>query len=230
MLKKRNFAILGLGTFGTTICEVLAGKGASVIAMDRDTAALERVKGIVTAAIMVDTTNEDSLLKAPLADIDVAIVAIGDNLEASILTTTLLKQRGVPYVAARAVSAIHATVLRRVGANEVLNVEEEMGMRIARRLVAPDVLDSVPFSDEISLSEVLVPEFFVGKTSQALNLEETMKVRVTAVARMDVDLDDSGNTTKIERILFSDSELKFEAGDRLFIIGRNADLEEFRAL
>lgn len=230
MAQKHNFAVIGLGAFGGSICDVLVEKGANVVAMDRDPQAVEQIKGRVSAAVLVDTTNEESLLKAPLEDVDVAIVAIGDNLEASILTTMLLKQRGIPYVVARAVSALHATVLRRVGANEVINIEVEMGTRIARRLVAPDVLDSIPLSSDVSLTEQLAPKFFFGKTLEELDLEAKMRVKVEAVIRTVIDLDDTGNSVRRESLLFSEPTLTIEEGDKLFLLGRNIDLGAFQEL
>lgn len=230
MPRKRNFAVIGLGAFGASICDVLIEKGTTVVAMDRDPATVEQMKSRVSAAVLVDTTNEDSLLKAPLEDIDVAIVAIGDNLEASILTTMLLKQKGVPYVVARAISPLHETVLRRVGANETVNVEVETGTRVARRLVAPDVLDSVPLSGEVSLAEQLVPEYFVGKTLEELDIEKKMKVRLVGVLRLSLDLDDTGNSVRRETLLFPDSKDGLAEGDRLFLLGANKDLDAFQHL
>ncbi|PKL24796.1 MAG: TrkA family potassium uptake protein [Spirochaetae bacterium HGW-Spirochaetae-3] len=227
MSRKRNFAVIGLGAFGASICDVLMGKGANVVAMDRDPAIVEQIKASVSAALLVDTTNEDSLLRAPLEDIDVAIVALGDNLEASILTTMLLKQRGIPYVVARAVSPLHASVLRRIGANEVINVEEETGRRVARRLVAPDVLDSLPLSADVSLNECLTPKFFIGKTAAELELEAKLHLRLVAIARVAVDLDDSGNGIRHERLLFPDDTTIIEEADRLFLLGSNAAHDEF---
>ncbi|TFG81046.1 MAG: TrkA family potassium uptake protein [Spirochaetales bacterium] len=230
MAQKRSFAVIGLGAFGASICDVLVEKGTNVVAMDRDAMVVEQMKSRVSAAVLVDTTNEDSLLKAPLDDIDVAIVAIGDNLEASILTTMLLKQRGVPYVVARAVSQLHATVLRRVGANEVINIEVETGTRVARRLVAPDVLDSVPLSAEISLNEQLTPKYFTGKTLEELKLEEKLHIRLVAILRLSIDLDDSGNSVRQENLIFPEPNMTLEDGDRLFLLGRNDDLVEFENL
>ena len=230
MAQKHNFAVIGLGAFGASICDVLVEKGTNVVAMDRDPLVVEQIKGRVSAAVLVDTTNEESLLKAPLENIDVAIVAIGDNLEASILTTMLLKQRGIPYVVARAVSALHATVLHRVGANEVINIEVETGTRIARRLVAPDVLDSVPLSSDVSLTEQLAPKFFFGKTLAEIDLEAKMKLKVEAVIRTVIDLDDSGNSMRRETLLFSEPSLTIEEGDKLFLLGRNIDLGAFQDL
>jgi trk system potassium uptake protein TrkA len=230
MPHSRSIAVIGLGSFGISICDVLAEKGTTVVAMDRDPAMVEKMKNKVSAAVLVDTTDEDSLLKAPLEDIDVAIVAIGDNLEASILTTMLLKQRGVPYVVARSISPLHDSVLRRVGANEVINVEVETGTRIARRLVAPDILDSVPLSAEVSLTEQLVPKFFVGETVEALKLEEKMNLRLVAILRLSIDLDDSGNSVRRETLVYPEKAGTFQDGDRLFLLGRNADLSGFQNL
>jgi trk system potassium uptake protein TrkA len=230
MPMKRNFAVIGLGAFGASICDVLIEKGTTVVAMDRDPSTVEQMKSRVSAAVLVDTTNEDSLLKAPLEDIDVAIVAIGDNLEASILTTMLLKQRGVPYVVARAISPLHEAVLKRVGANETVNVEVVTGTRLARRLVAPDVLDSIPLSSEVSLAEQLVPEYFVGKTLGELDIEKKMKVRLVGVLRLSLDLDDSGNSVRKETLLFPDSKDSLAEGDKLFLLGVNKDLDAFQHL
>jgi len=230
MAKTRTFAVIGLGSFGSTICGVLAEKGASVIAMDRDPVSVERIKSLVSAAVLLDTTDENSLLKAPLEDIDVAIVAIGDDIQASILTTALLRQQGVPYIVARAVSGIHETVLRQVGANEVINAEIDMGARTARRLVAPDVLDSVPLSADVSLTEMLAPEYFHGKNLEDLDLEKKMRLRVVGLIRYRMDLDDSGNSVRREELVFPCGKDAFEEGDRLFVLGRNADLDEFRKI
>lgn len=230
MPHERSIAVIGLGSFGASICDVLAEKGTTVVAMDRDPVMVEKMKNRVSAAVLVDTTNEDSLLKAPLEDIDVAIVAIGDNLEASILTTMLLKQRGVPFVVARSISPLHDTVLRRVGANEVINVEVETGTRIARRLVAPDILDSVPLSAEVSLTEQLVPKFFIGETTETIKLEEKMNLRLVAILRLSIDLDDSGNSVRREDLVYPEKAGTFQEGDRLFLLGRNVDLAGFQNL
>ncbi|HAE21041.1 MAG TPA: TrkA family potassium uptake protein [Spirochaetaceae bacterium] len=230
MPSKRNFAVIGLGAFGASICDVLIEKGATVVAMDRDSGTVEQMKSRVSAAVLVDTTNEESLLKAPLEDIDVAIVAIGDNLEASILTTMLLKQRGVPYVVARAVSPLHDTVLRRVGANETVNIEVETGTRVARRLVALDVLDSIPLSSKVSLAEQVVPDYFIGKALGDLDIEKKMKVRLVGVLRLSLDLDDTGNSVRRETLIFPDSKDSLEEGDRLFLLGENKNLDAFQQL
>jgi trk system potassium uptake protein TrkA len=230
MAKTRTFAVVGLGSFGTTLCTTLAEKGATVIAMDRDPASVEHIKNSVSAAVLLDTTDEDSLLKAPLDEVDVAIVAIGDDIQTSILTTALLRQQGVPYIVARAVSRIHETVLRRIGANEVINAEIEMAVRTARRLVAPDVLDSIPLSADVSLSERIAPRYFSGKTLAGLDLENKLHLRVVGLLRSRIDLDDSGNSVYHDELIFPESGEVLEEGDRLLILGKNADLDGFRKI
>ncbi|MFP4644907.1 MAG: potassium channel family protein, partial [Spirochaetales bacterium] len=135
--RQKTFAVLGLGVFGRQICETLVERGGSVIAIDQAPDLVEQVKETVTQAILIDATNEESLSEAALDDVDVAVVAIGDNVEASILTTALLKKKGVAQVFARAISALHARVLKQVGADEVLNLETDAGSRLANRLIAP---------------------------------------------------------------------------------------------
>ncbi len=225
---KRNFAVIGLGEFGTRICKVLVEGGVPVVAFDTSIKAVERVKKILPTAMQIDTTNEEALLKAPLDDVEVAIVAIGDNIEGSILTTTLLKQRGIPYVLARAVSSLHATVLRRVGANEILNIEVSSATQIARRLISPDVMDSITVTKDFSIRELNLPKFFAGKSIASLALKENFNINLIALVRIEMDIDSLGNPIKKEIMYYPDNDFTVEEGDKLFLIGNNLKIDEFR--
>ena len=197
METNKNFAVIGLGEFGSRICEVLVDGGASVVAFDHDIQAVERIKKIVPAAMLVETT-------------------------------TLLKQRDIPYVLARAVSPLHATVLRRVGANEVLNIEISAATRIARRLISPDVMDSIAVTKDFSIREIIVPKFFIGKTVGVLALKEKFNITLIALVRMDLDIDSVGNPVKQEVMHYPEDDFVLREGDKLFLIGSNIKLEEFR--
>ncbi|HEQ71127.1 MAG TPA: TrkA family potassium uptake protein [Spirochaetia bacterium] len=225
MAKHKVFAVIGMGTFGKKVCEVLTDKGGQVIALDNDGETIEKMKEIVTTAILVDTTDEAALLKAPLDDVDIAIVAIGDDMEASILTTALLKKRGIPYILSRAVSEIHQTVLRQVGANEVINLEIDEGMRIALRLISPDVQDTIPLSKELSFAEVQVPRLFFGQPVKSIRLREKFNLNIVAVKRNVQDLDDVGNPRQREEIYLPDAEFVVKEEDILLVVGKNIDLE-----
>ena len=225
---QQNFAVIGLGEFGIRICEMLAEGGGSVVAFDHDAQAVERVKKIVPAAMVIDTTDENALRKAPLDDIDVAIVAIGDNKEASILTTTLLKEREIPYIVARAVSPLHAIVLKRVGASRVLKIEEESASRIANELINPEALNSLSVVEGYGICEVKVPKFFIGKTLSQVALKEKFNITLITIVRLELDIDTVGNPLNREVIYEPDDNLELQTGDKLFILGSLEKIAEFR--
>jgi len=225
---QQNFAVIGLGEFGIRICEMLAEGGGAVVAFDHDAQAVDRVKKIVPAAMVIDTTDENALRKAPLDDIDVAIVAIGDNKEASILTTTLLKEREIPYIVARAVSPLHAIVLKRVGASRVLKIEEESASRIANELINPEALNSLSVVEGYGICEVKVPKFFIGKTLSQVALKEKFNITLITIVRLELDIDTVGNPLNREVIYEPDDNLELQTGDKLFILGSLEKIAEFR--
>ena len=225
---QQNFAVIGLGEFGIRICEMLAEGGGSVVAFDHDAQAVDRVKKIVPAAMVIDTTDENALRKAPLDDIDVAIVAIGDNKEASILTTTLLKEREIPYIVARAVSPLHAIVLKRVGASRVLKIEEESASRIANELINPEALNSLSVVEGYGICEVKVPKFFIGKTLSQVALKEKFNITLITIVRLELDIDTVGNPLNREVMYEPDDNLELQTGDKLFVFGSNEKIAEFK--
>ena len=228
MARERVYAVFGLGSFGQEVCRVLSQKGGKVIAFDNQPELIERIKDDVTQALLLDTTDEEALGGSPLDDVDVAVVAIGNNVEASILTTAVLKKMNVPYILARAISDIHLRVLRQIGADEVVNLEIDEGDRIANRLIATEVLDSIPISKDISLNEIYVPKTFVGKSLQELDVRNRLNVNVIAIKRFATSVDEMGNPAREEQLVFTSGTSVFEAGDILLVVGRNSDLEALR--
>ncbi len=172
MEKEKIFAVFGLGAFGFTICTELTKKGAKVIAIDNHEKLIEKITDSVTQAIIMDSTDKELFKTLPLEDIDVAVVAIGDNFEASILTTSLLKETGIPYIVARAISDTHSQILKQVGANEVFNIEIEAGQRIANKLISPLVFEQIPLSSNQILAEIETPKKFIDKKVGELNFRK----------------------------------------------------------
>ncbi len=228
--RQKVFAVLGLGVFGRQICTTLGERGGSVIAIDQDPELIEQVKEEVTQAILIDTTDEESLSEAALEDVDVAVVAMGDNVEASILTTALLKKRGIAHVVARAISTLHAQVLKQVGADEVLNLETDAGSRLANRLVAPDVLERVALSREISVAEMYVPKAVVGATLAEMDLRGRYGLMVISIKRVKRDVDELGNPVETEEIVFPGPDDELLETDLIHVIGKNESIDEFRQL
>lgn len=225
MARNKVYAVFGLGTFGRELCSSLIAKGSRVIAVDRNPEPVERIKDTVTQAALLDSTDEESFRSIPIGEVDAAIVAIGDNIESSILTTSVLKQQNVPFIIARAVSDLHARVLEKVGADRVINIEEEQGRRVAQELLAPTILETVALSGSVSMSEVEVPKTFIGKTLIQLDLRKNFHVTLVAIRRMKYTVDPLGNPVSEEVIVFPDRDEAFLEGDVLFAVGLNSDIE-----
>jgi trk system potassium uptake protein TrkA len=228
MAKEKVFAVFGLGAFGNEVCRVLSEKGGKVIAFDNRPQPVERIKDQVSQVMVLDSTDEDALKSAPLDNVDIAIVAMGDDLEASVLTTALLKNIGIPYIIARGVSDIHMKVLRQIGANEVINLEIEEGQRVASRLLTTEVLETIPVTEDYSIVELYVPESMVGKSLERLNLRQEYHVNVIAIERFKTNVDDEGNPVKEERVILPTKDDVLLTDDILIVVGRNTDIESFK--
>jgi trk system potassium uptake protein TrkA len=226
--EEKVFAVFGLGAFGMEVCRGAIEKGGKVIAFDSRTQPIEKIKDLVNQVMVLDSTDEDALRSAPLENVDVAIVAIGDDVEASILTTAILKDIGVPYIIARAVSDVHMRVLRQIGANEVINLEIEEGRRVAARLLTSEVLETIPVTQDYSIVELYVPESMVGKSLERLNLRADYMVNVIAIERFKTAVDEEGNPVREERVILPTKDDVLLGDDILIVVGRNTDLDVFR--
>lgn len=226
--KERVFAVIGLGTFGEKLCEELSALGGKVLAIDNQPRLIEKVTDTATQSILMDSTDEEAMDQVSFEDVDTAVIAIGDNVEASIITAAILKRMGIPRILARSVTDIHQVILKQVGVDDIINIEIDEGIRLARRLISPEVMDRVPISESISLSEVYVPGEFVGKTLGKLDLRHKMSVSVVAIRRITLSVDDTGSTTRNETIVLPDRDVVLEESDVILVVGRNEDLEQFR--
>lgn len=224
----KTYAVIGLGVFGRRICEILTEKGADVIAIDNTSDQINRVKDFVSQAVLVDSTDEESLSEVALDSIDAAIVAIGDNIEASILTTAILKQLGVQYVISRAINKIHYQVLKKVGADEVINIEEDQGTRTALKLITPSVMEKVFLSKEILLSELYVPHAYEKVKINELNLENNYSIKLVAIRRFINKVDGEGLSIRKEVLVFPEIDALLQEGDILIMVGSEDKLEEFQ--
>ncbi len=228
MAKEKVFAVIGLGTFGRKVCEIIAERGGRVIAIDNDATLIDRIKDIATQAILLDATDVDSLSNAPFDDVDVAVVAIGDQIASSILTTALLKRVGVPYILARAISELHEQVLKQIGADEIVNIEIDEGIRIGNKLMSPEVLDRIPVTQTVSVAELYPPKSFVGKSLSALDLRGKFNINVIAITRITLSIDETGNSIRNEQVLFPGGEDVLEDTDVMFIVGKNEDIDALK--
>ncbi|NIZ18460.1 potassium channel family protein [Entomospira culicis] len=225
--KDRVFAVIGLGQFGVHLATALAEKGFSVIAIDNDQNALDLVKGRVAQALLIDAEEESFTIRAPLDDVDVALVALS-QFEVAILAVLYLKQVGVPYIVARAETTIHAHALTKVGADQIINVEEESGKRLAHQLASPHILDVIRLSNAVMLAEVVANKALVGKELRELDLRKQYGINIVAIRRIHLLVSEEGLPTQGEEILLPGPEDKIEASDILIVVGSTSAMDRFK--
>lgn len=183
--KSHQFVVIGLGRFGRAVCQTLHGSGYEVLGIDSDEKRVAEIVsvGIVTHAAILNSTDPLALKEAGVFEFDTAIVAIGNYLEESIITTLNLKEAGVPLVVAKASSDVHAKLLQKVGADRLVLPEHEAGCNLAQTLIKPGILDRLDLDSQHSIVELKVPASFYGKTILQLRLRSDYGLNILAIGK-----------------------------------------------
>ena len=216
-MEDKQYAVLGLGIFGSTIATTLAEHGCEVLAIDKDVSCVERVADEVTKAVVADSTNYEEMSALGLNDFDVAIVAIGNHLEEAVLTTMMLKEMGVPYIIAKAKNKQFKKILEKVGADRVVRPEKDMGVRTAKGLLRKNIVDLVELDDNYSIVEIKPTKEWIGKTLKELNVRETHQMNILAVKP-----ENNG-----ELILNVGPDYVVRIEDRFLVIAKTSEIEDF---
>lgn len=177
---KKSFAVLGLGKFGESIATELTNAGCEVLAIDTNKERVQDISDIVTYAVTADVCDTETMKTLGISNMDAVIVAITNNLNASIMATIFSKEAGVPYVIAKSSDDIHTKILEKVGADKVIIPEHETGVRIARRLISGNVLDFFELSQSIRMVEINIKPDWIGKSLRSLNLRQKYRINVIA--------------------------------------------------
>lgn len=212
---KKEFVVIGLGRFGGSICRELAEQGMEVMAIDVDEGRVNEFASIASHAVVADTTDESVLKSLGIRNFDHVIVAIGDDIQASILTTLMLKEVGVKKVTAKAQNDYHEKVLIKIGADQVVHPERDMGRRLANNIVSNNVLDYLELSDEHSIMEIIANEKIAGNTLIDLDIRAQYGINIVAIKR--------GK----EIIVSPQADEPIQQGDILIIIGADTDIDAF---
>ena len=157
-MKVKQYLVFGLGRFGSSLARALCAQGQEALAVDSDQELVNQIAPHVTQALQLDATDEEALRSLGVKNFDAAVVAIGQNTRDSILICVLLKEMGIPYLIAKANDDLHAKVLRKIGVDRVVFPERDMGVRLARSIVTPSVLDLMELSGDYQLAEILLPD------------------------------------------------------------------------
>ncbi len=215
-MAKRRFAVVGLGRFGAAMATTLISLGQDVLGIDSDPDQVQELADLVPNLLTLNAGDPKALREAGVADVDVAVISIGANIEASLLIVMAVKELGVRAIVAKATTDIHGRILERLGVDRVIYPEREAATRMAHSLVVPNVIDYISLSSDFSIIEIPAPAIFVGKSLRAIDLRAKHGLTLIAIKR-------TVNGTLTTSVSPPADHL-IQAGDIIALIGDNKSL------
>lgn len=221
---KKQFAVIGLGKFGSAVATSLTELGFDVIAVDSDEAKVKPLADIVTIAVQLDALDEQALREAGLANVDVAIVSIGQDISASTLAVVLLRDLGIKEIIAKAVNDLHGRVLRKIGVKRVVYPEKDMAIRLAKSLTGPEFLEHIELSADYSIVEVSSPSFLWDKSVRDSNLRAKYGISIIAILGSRMVDDREQRVMNVN----PDPDDIIRKGDIIVLLGADADIARLK--
>lgn len=216
----KTFAVIGLGRFGSAVAEELCKLGHEVLAVDASEEPIQEIADKVTHAVICDARSVNALASIGIRNCDCAIVTVGNDLGTSTLITLNLKEMGIPQVICKAQSHIHRRVLEKIGADQVVFPEHEMGIKLAHNLVGTDVINFLELSQDYGLMEIPAPASWVGKCMKELNVRAKYGVNIMAVRHQGEE----------DLTVAPGGDFLFQSGDHLVMVGRLDAIKSIRKL
>ena len=220
----QKVAVIGLGRFGMSLARHLDVNGAQVMAIDRSTALINEIKDDVDVAIRLDSTDEAALKSQELGQVDVCVIAIGENFEAALLTTVIAKKLGVGRIICRAQSAFHEEIFLRIGADEVIRPETQAGEHLGRKLANPHLIDFISLAKGFTLLELVAPAAFHQKQLQAIGLRSKYDVNLVAIKRTKTTKQEDEVVERQEVISVPKPNDVIRSDDVLVVVGSDESL------
>ena len=217
----KRVGIIGAGRFGLSLAEALAETGIEVLLIDRNNALVQNAIKKVTWAVQCDATSANALESAGISECDTVVVAIGSNVEASMLVTANCKELGIKTVISKATSEIHGKILDKLGADHVVYPDRESANRLARNITEHNAYDLLEISEGLSLAEIDVPEACVGKTLAEADLRKKSGVTVLCIRRPDL----KNKRKPLQIIIPNPNNDAFEAEDKLIVFGTTSGID-----
>lgn len=216
-MKKTQYVVVGLGRFGSSISKELVKLGNEVLGIDKDEEKVDEMSHELTHAVVADATDEDVLKSLGVRNFDCAVVAIGDDIQSSILAAIVLKDLGIKKVVAKALSELHGKVLQKLGVDRVIYPERDMGIRVAHQLNSPNLLDYIEISKDYTIAELSVPKRLCGRTIKQLDPRAKYGCSVVAI-------------NKQTGVIIAPTATDIvNENDIMVIIGTNDQIEEFES-
>ncbi|EQE45280.1 alanine dehydrogenase/PNT, C-terminal domain protein [Clostridioides difficile CD41] len=182
----KQYIVIGCGRFGSSVASTMHLLGHQVMAIDKNEDSVQSISDKVTHSLIVDVTDEQALRSLGLGNFDVAVVAIGSDIRASIMATLIAKEMGVELIICKAKDELQAKVLYKIGADRVVFPERDMGVRVAHNLVSDNILDHIELDPEYSIVEIVTPNSWVGKTLIELELRARYEITVLAIKQVKI--------------------------------------------
>ena len=214
----KSYIVVGLGRFGSEVARQLYRLGCEVLAMDVKSELVQQIANDVTHAVVGDCRDKEVLKALGAGNFDCAVIAIGDDLSASVLATMNMKEMGVPYLVCKAHDDTHGRILEKLGANRVVIPEQENAARLAKSLSAPNLLDYIELSDDYGIVEIPAPRIWEGKSLRELDVRAKLGLNILAV-RSNGAIDVSPA-----------ADYQIHDGDILVMLGDNRALEAVQKL
>ncbi|MBS6599840.1 MAG: potassium channel family protein [Clostridium sp.] len=180
-MNKKQYVVIGLGRFGSSIATTLYSLGNDVLVIDKNEDLVEDIADKVTHAVQADATDENTLKSLGIRNFDVAIISIGGDIQSSVMATLIVKELGVKYIIAKGNGELHAKVLYKIGADRVVLPEKDMGVRVAHNMVSSNILDYIELSSDYSIIEIKALKEWEGKNLKDLNLRKKYGINVIAI-------------------------------------------------
>lgn len=213
-MEVKSVVVFGAGRFGTSIAEELFKNNVEVMVIDKDEEKIQNLATKVTTAIIADVTDEAAMEEVGLKNFDVAVVAIGTDLESSIIATVAAKEHGIPTIYAKAPTDMHGRILSKIGADYVIYPEKQIAERLARSISGSSIVEYLNFSEEYSIAEMAPPKNWENKTLAKLNIRNERDIMIIAIKRNKKTI----ISPKASEIILKD--------DKIVVLGRNAEIEE----
>jgi len=214
-MRTEQFAVIGLGRFGSSLAKELIDLGHEVLGVDKDEEVVDAMNGKLTHVVVADATDVDTLRSLGIRNFDCGVVAIGDDIQTSVLATIQLKELGVKKVVAKAITELHGRVLERIGVDRVIFPERDMGIRVAHQLVSPNLLDYIELSKDYSIAELTVPSCLDGVSLKELSPRSRFGCSIVAINK------------KEGVIVVPTAEQVLSEKDIMVIIGTNEQIDAF---
>src|SRR4030042_909761 len=214
----KRIVVIGLGIFGFNIAKDLYENGMEVIAIDKNKEIIQKIRDFSTKAILADGTDKEVMESIGIQPEDVVIISFGEDLAASTLITLHLREMKVRNIIVKAPNEDHKRVLEKIGATEVIIPEREMADKVAKSIISPNILDYIPLSEDYTVSEIVPPASFTGKTIGEIHLRSKYHIEVIAVRE-----------TLPERLtMVPRAEFVIKDSDVLVVIGKGEDIQKIR--